>query len=73
MLLVKEYWIATCTCMLQSTIKKLCGHNQKCDNMRFCFITDTLVKLKKLKLLDLRHNKMKEVFLSFQSILYNLV
>ena len=26
------------------------------------FLADTLVKLKNLKLLDLRHNKMKEVY-----------
>lgn len=30
------------------------------SNMGF-FLTDTVVKLKNLKLLDLRHNKMKEV------------
>ena len=47
--------------------------------MWLCFITDTLVKLKNLKLLDLRHNKMKEVFLQcslfcfFQTILHGSI
>ena len=47
--------------------------------MWLCFITDTLVKLKNLKLLDLRHNKMKEVFVQcslfwfFQTILHDSI
>ena len=60
------------TLVQENPIGKAVNKYKFCDLFSFLMsgmwlflVADTLVKLKNLKLLDLRHNKMKEVFYLF--------